>query len=223
MKDPYYSRLEVSNSDLSWLQNQLNPRNLPDPTEAYRFGSLIDAMITEPERVDFTFRKLYNEQYTPEDFERAEKMKHAFLSDSFCRELLTVSSFQTRMTERVQLTYNGFDFALKMRCKWDLWFAPIRSGADIKSTAATSQAQFEAAVNHFDYDRQRAVYMTIAGADKDVLIGISKVNYKIYKVFINRQSELYRSGMDKFSYLAWKWFMMFGEDKAAMKNEIQNS
>ena len=50
--DTYYSRTEVSNSDLTELKNLLYPRaQYGDKEKAFRFGTLLDALITEPERV----------------------------------------------------------------------------------------------------------------------------------------------------------------------------
>lgn len=86
-------------------------------------------------------------------------------------------------------------------------------GGDIKSTSATTQAQFESAVRQFDYDRQRFFYMNIAGSDKDVLIGISKENFRVFKVFIKRGDELWESGRQKCMELAFKYWTMFGDLK----------
>ncbi|MDR1348293.1 MAG: PD-(D/E)XK nuclease-like domain-containing protein [Prevotellaceae bacterium] len=208
--DAYYSRKEVSNSDLSALKQMLFPREMPDPTNAYRFGNLIDAMITEPERVDFFKRTVDDIQFTVEDFERAECMKRAFFADEFCRTLAERASGQEVMTRCRKFNYSGYGFELDTRCKWDLWRSDWGWGGDIKSTAATTQSQFEAAAKFFDYDRQRAWYMDIAGSDRDILIGISKVNFKVFKVAINRQSELYRQGFQKYNELAFKWHLIYG-------------
>ena len=52
MQDTYYQRSEVSNSDLTELKNLLYPRTqYGDKEKAFKVGSLIDAMITEPEKV----------------------------------------------------------------------------------------------------------------------------------------------------------------------------
>jgi hypothetical protein len=52
-QDPYYSRPEVSNSDLSALKNYFMPKDyVMDVTAAYRFGNLIDSLITEAHRCD---------------------------------------------------------------------------------------------------------------------------------------------------------------------------
>ena len=63
--DSYYNRTEVSNSDLTELKNLLHPRQqFGDKEAAFRFGNLVDAIITEPERVDYYHFKVNDEQYT---------------------------------------------------------------------------------------------------------------------------------------------------------------
>ena len=209
----YYQRTEVSNSDLSWLKNQLFPRDMPDPTNAYKFGSLIDAMITEPDRVDYFKRTLDDEVYSVEDFQKAEAMKRSFWADEFSKLIADNADGQKQMTKYLPMNYKGFDFALNVRCKWDLWKSDWGWGGDIKSTTAETQKQFEDACRHFDYDRQRAWYMDIAGSQRDVLIGISKKNFKVFKISINRDSAFYKDGKEKYLSLAFRWYMMFGENK----------
>jgi len=211
--DTYYFRHEVSNSDLSWLKNQLYPRVMPDTTNAFRFGNLIDAMITELHRVDFYKKTLDGEQCDIAEFERAEAMKKAFLQDNFCQLIYTNAAGQKVMTRRLQMNFRGIEFYLNARCKWDLWRTDWGWGGDIKSTTAETQRQFEDAARYFDYDRQRYYYMRISKAERDVLIGISKKNFKVFKIFINRNTSFYKDGERKCSELAFKWNTMFGEDK----------
>lgn len=216
LQEDYFQRREVSNSDLSWLKLELlSSAERRDFTNAYRMGSLIDAMITSPEMINvFKFQLIDTahgkiEQYTQEEFQLCNKMKQAFRQDEFCKNMLRQSTGQMVKNAPVDLNYCDFDFTMHMRCKYDLWSDILGWGGDIKSTTATSQKQFEDAVRYFDYDRQRAVYMTISGADKDMLIGISKVNYKIFKVPITRDCELFRSGMEKLNSLAFRWWTLF--------------
>jgi len=211
MKDKYYERSEVSNSDLSWLKQQLYPRDMPDPTESYKFGTLIDCMLTEPHKVNYTSYQCDGEQYTPEDFERANRMRLAFLKDDFCRNLVENSTPQKVMTKVHEFEMNGFKYSLPLRSKWDIWLEAFWWGGDIKSTTATTQKQFIDAIYHFDYDRQRAFYMTIAGSQQDVLIGISKKNFKVFKVPIKRTDEMFKSGMEKVNELTFEWWKMFGD------------
>lgn len=211
MKDPYYDRPEVSNSDLSWLKNQLYPRDMPDPTEAYKFGTLIDAMLTESFKVNYSSLTCDGEKYTEEDFERANKMRLAFLKDDFCRNLVENSTPQKVMTKIQEFEMNGFKYSLPVRCKWDIFMDSFGWGGDIKSTTATTHKQFVDAIYHFDYDRQRAFYMTIAESNQDVLIGISKKNFKVFKVPIKRTDDMFKSGMEKVNELTFEWWKMFGD------------
>jgi len=213
MLDPYYSLPDVSNSDLSWLQQQLYPRDMPDPTSAYRFGTLIDAMITEPERVNTYNRTCDDEVYDADDFALAMEMRKAFYRDDFCRDMVVGASTQEVMRVYQPMTFNGMTFNLHKRCKWDLWRPDWGWGGDIKSTTAETQKQFEEACRYFDYDRQRAWYMDIAGSDRDILIGISKKNLRVFKLPITRQTPFFKDGQQKMLNLAYRHFLMFGEWK----------
>lgn len=211
VKDPYYERDEVSNSDLSWLKKYwLQQDVIYDIEKAYRFGTLIDCMITEPDKVNYFNRTCAHYQYTFEEFETAEHMKKEFWKNELCRSILAQSQTQVVMTERNQkIFHEGYTFFLPVRCKWDLWIPGLKWGGDIKSTTATTQKQFEEAVRHFDYDRQRAWYMDIAGSNQDLLIGISKVNFKIFQVPIRRDDALFKSGKEKYQEIAFKyWYLL---------------
>lgn len=210
VRDSYFDRSEVSNSDLSWLKLQfMSEQEQRDFTNAYRMGNLIDAMITEPHRLDYFRFTLDDAQYTAEEFHLCEQMKLSFRRDEFCKNLLKQSTGQKVMSELVTLNYEGFAFVMKMRCKYDLWSDILGWGGDIKSTTATTQKQFEEAVRYFDYDRQRVVYMCISKAPRDMIIGISKVNFKIFKVPVKVGSEVYHSGKEKLSELGFKWWYLF--------------
>lgn len=208
--DPYFGRSEVSNSDLTWLRNY----NLPDEDQvfkekAYKFGTLIDAIVTEPFKVDYFNFRVEELQYSEEDFEKAIEMKKAFYKDPLANHILKQSDMQKVMIKKRSFKYDEIDFELPVRCKWDLWMDGLGWGGDLKSTTATTQKQFEEAIRYFDYDRQRAWYMDIAGSDQDILIGVSKVNFKVFKVPIRRGDELYETGFKKYNELAFKWWALF--------------
>lgn len=213
--DKYYSRPEVSNSDLSQLKKDLYGRDDDfDPVHAYAFGNLIDAMITEPEKVDYFKFRIEGLEYafTEEQFDMANKMHKAFMKDELAMKMLKASEMQKVMVvPEMQFDNFGISFTLPVRCKWDLWMPGFGWGGDIKSTTATTQSQFEEACRFFDYDRQRWWYMNIAGSKQDVLIGISKVNQKIFKLPIKRGDDFWKSGQEKALNLAFKYWKMFGE------------
>ena len=76
--DTYYDRPEVSNSDLTALKELLHPRlQFGNREEAFRFGSLVDAIITEPARVNYYRLTVDDVQYTEEEFRHAREMYKA--------------------------------------------------------------------------------------------------------------------------------------------------
>ena len=81
--DEYYQRSEVSNSDLTELKNLLHPHmQFGDKEAAFRFGSIVDAIITEPSRVDFLHMTIDGEQCSEEEFRHAREMQRALRAEA---------------------------------------------------------------------------------------------------------------------------------------------
>ena len=212
--DEYYNRSEVSNSDLTELKNLLHPRlQFGDKEAAFRFGTLVDAVITEPERVNFYRFTVDDVQYTEDEFRHAQEMHKSLRmearKDHFLAKVLEMAETQRCMVNRQQkFEYGGFPFTLDTRCKWD-WFLPVMNfGGDLKTTFATTQKQFDEAVEFFDWDRSRAWYMDIAGSDRDFIYAISKQNGCVFKKFINRGDEIYNRGKEKYEELAFQYWCL---------------
>lgn len=210
--DEYYQRDEVSNSDLTALKELLHPRlQFGNREEAFRFGSLVDAIITEPDRVNWYRLTVDDEQYSEEEFRHAREMQRSLKaearSDRFLAYVLRNAETQKFMVHSSQqFEYCGFPFSLPTRCKWDWWLGSF--GGDLKTTTASTQREFEDALDHFDWDRSRAWYMDIAGSDCDFIYAISKKNCKVFKKFIKRGDAIYNAGRDKYEYLAFQWWCM---------------
>lgn len=210
--DAYYLRSEVSNSDLTELKNILHPRmQFGDKEAAFRFGSLVDAIITEPARVDYYRFTVDDEQYSEEEFRHAGEMLKSLRMearhDEFLFRVFGYAETQKFMVNKAQqFTYCGFPFSLDTRCKWDWWLGSF--GGDLKTTFAATQQQFEEAVDFFDWDRSRAWYMDIAGSDKDFIYAISKKNGKVFKKFIRRGDEVYNRGREKYEELAFQYWCL---------------
>lgn len=212
VRDPYYDRPEVSNSDLTDLDKLLSNRvDEYDPTEAYAFGALLDCSITEPEKVDYYKLTCAGYQHTRQDFELAEAMKKAFYRDPFCKIMAENSEFQkVGIYPGFPIEFDGYEFTLDVRCKFDLYAKPkLKMSGDIKSTTSTTEKQFRAAIEHFNYDRQAAWYMDIEDIGHNMIIGISKVNKQVFKVPVDRNSDLYKSGRAKYRDLAFKYWTLF--------------
>ena len=210
----YYSRPEVSNSDLTQLKNLLHPRLQDgDREEAFRFGSLVDALVTEPNRVNRYRFTVDDVQYTEDEFEHATQMLRALRSearrDAFLAKVLETADTQRCMfNKRQQFQYGGFSFSLDTRCKWDWFLTPYGFGGDLKTTFASTQKEFDEAVDFFDWDRSRAWYMDIARSDRDFIYGISKKNGCVFKKFINRDDAIYKRGREKYEELAFQYWCL---------------
>jgi hypothetical protein len=213
----YRSFPAVSNSDLSWLQKYWLPENKwIDLVSAYANGTLIDAMITEPDRLDYFKKRVAGEdyQYSSDEFERAKEMKKAFYKDAFCAAFVKQCKFQhISYNPSFPISFDGIDFTLPAKCKWDLFRPDIDLSGDIKSTACTTQKQVEEALRYFEYDRSRAWYMDLENRNNDILIFISKVNFKIFKVPIKRNDSIYKDGKAKYQELAFKFWYLFNQEK----------
>lgn len=213
--DSYYLRTEVSNSDLTELKNYLYPRTqYGDKEKAFKFGTLVDALITENERVHYSKRMVDDVTYSREDFELGLAMREALRKearkDEFLRAVLSNSDTQKFMVNKSQrFLYGNFEYTLDTRCKWDWWLPSFGFGGDLKTTFAESQNQFNEAIDFFDWNRSRAWYMDIAGSQQDFIYAISKKNLKIFKAFIRRDDDTYKRGKEKYDELAFKWWMLF--------------
>lgn len=210
----YYERSEVSNSDLTELKNLLHPRpQFGDKEAAFRFGSLVDAIITEPDRVNYYQFTVDDVQYTEDEFRHAQEMYRSLrreaLGDAFLAKVLEIADTQRCMVNKQQqFEYGGFVFTLDTRCKWD-WFLDLFGfGGDLKTTFASTQKEFDEAVDFFDWDRSRAWYMDIAHSDRDFIYGISKKNCCVFKKFINRDDSIYNRGREKYEELAFQYWCL---------------
>ncbi|MBT9873775.1 hypothetical protein GPL06_13325 [Bacteroides salyersiae] len=212
--DSYYLRTEVSNSDLTELKNYLYPRTqYGDKEKAFKFGTLVDALITENERVHYGKRMVDDVTYSREDFELGIAMREALRKearkDEFLAAVLSNSDTQKFMVNKSQrFLYGNFEYTLDTRCKWDWWLPDFGFGGDLKTTFAESQNQFNEAIDFFDWDRSRAWYMDIAGSQQDFIYAISKKNLKIFKAFIRRDDDTYKRGKEKYDELAFKWWQL---------------
>lgn len=212
--DSYYLRTEVSNSDLTELKNYLYPRTqYGDKEKAFKFGTLVDALITENERVHYSKRMVDDVTYSREDFELGLAMREALRKearkDEFLRAVLSNSDTQKFMVNKSQrFLYGNFEYTLDTRCKWDWWLPSFGFGGDLKTTFAESQNQFNEAIDFFDWDRSRAWYMDIAGSQQNFIYAISKKNLKIFKAFIRRDDDTYKRGKEKYDELAFKWWQL---------------
>lgn len=198
----YYDHPYVSNSDFTALKLELYPSFVPDYSAALHFGILFHALLLEPDTVDHIRRSVRDAEYTADDFAAAKRMRDTVKADRFCEMLLR------RCDKEVEMYNQGTVFGevrLDTRRKYDVWDPLVNWGGDFKSTTATTPQAFLAALQRFDYDRSRVFYAKGSGAVKDVVIGVSKVNFKIFPVFMREGCPLWQSGEAKCNELAVKY------------------
>lgn len=212
--DAYYGRPEVSNSDLTKLKELLHPGLVfPGREAAFRFGTLVDAIITEPERVNFYRNTVDGEQYDAQEFQHALDMRKSLLAearrDGLLARVLGVADNQHVSVRHGQpFEYCGFPFTLDTRCKWDWWLEDFKFGGDLKTVSARTQKEFDEAMDTFDWDRSRAWYMDIVGSDRDFIYAISKQTGEVFKKFIDRGDATYQRGREKYEELAFQWWCL---------------
>ena len=220
MTDPYYSRSEVSNSDLTSLKLQLHPQldfvKPKDKKKAFHLGTLVDGLVTEPKNCNHFRYLVGDEKYTKEEWEwgkkQLEKLRKASTKDQFLAFVLANAVGQKVFSNQSQHFDVGcYSFSLPTRCKFD-WHLGL-FGGDLKTVTATTQDQFEAAVDFFDWDRSRAFYMDLTHSidprlgNQDFIYAVSKTTNKVFFKKIIRDDETYLRGKEKYLELAFKYWL----------------
>lgn len=204
----YFDLPAVSCSDLKGLQKIYNAAPPQDSSAVFRFGSLVDALLTEPWRLHG--RVLIDEndkeiEYSISDIDLAREMVKYCLSDPIVKIMLMGAVYQAIIVQTMQISYQGIDFEITGRCKFDLLNPGLNEGIDYKTTSCTSKESFIKSIFHFGYDMQAAWYMDLTGTNRHWIIGISKKTKQIYKYVIQRDDEAYKSGRQKYLFWAFKW------------------
>ena len=228
-RDPYYSRTEVSNSDLTALKEMIHPSPIMgDRDKAFRFGTLFDALVTEPARVNHYTLTVDDTLYSSDDFRLATEMhrslrltaRHDPLLDRVLREADTQC---VMIRQAQQFAYGPLTYTLPTRCKWDWWLPSLLFGGDLKSTAAATQAEFDEAVDRFDWDRSRAWYMDIARSDRDFIYAVSKRNCRVFRLLVERDEPIYTAGRDKYEELAFQYWLIHSTFSASPTSTVAAS
>lgn len=222
MVDNYYSQHGyVSNSNLSQLQVILGerPEIGGDKQAAYDFGNLIDALITEPDLVDTVSKTVITADGTLAHFDdatfsRAMDMRRDALAHPTMSLLVKNLEFQVVVKlERFEIKTEYAHFGLPVKIKMDGLARRLQTGCDLKSTVATSQRAFYESLFFFEYDRQCAWYMDIAGLQRFWFVGVGKKKGKDGKhpIFfhpVERGDDFYNSGRAKYQRLAELYHQM---------------
>jgi hypothetical protein len=208
----YFDLPEVSSSDLGALKREYYglPDNREQLEEIFNFGSLVDAMLTEREKLDYLTLGLRQENgfyiyYTYDTWRRAEVLAEAARKDPVIGRMLDWMVGQYIFRRTLSFDYQGDEYKIRARCKFDLLAKKLLTGLDFKTTACTTQKQFEESIDFFDWDKQASYYMDISKNNYHWIVGISKKNDKIFKYAIERGDAMHKRGADKYSVWAYRW------------------
>mgnify|MGYP003596767992 CR=1 FL=1 len=114
-------------------------------------------------------------------------------------------SFQTEIYEDNFIFDNlpGVGFKAKLDLFLKGWVI------DLKTTACTSQQQFEASCEMFGYFRQMILYMILTKSKKSTIIGVSKKKpYNVFIVNFDENHPLYKSNYDTIKELIFKYIFL---------------
>lgn len=207
----YFTHPYCSNSTLSAMAYDLGLKARPggDVYEAYRIGSLFDAVVTEPALLDLIQMSINGTEYkfTKSEYENCRKMKAALKANGLYRSMIKCNPELQREIyfENMPFSYDGFDFSMNMRGKLDFFVPGMVS--DLKSTDTTTQNSFEAACEQFEYWRQMVLYCRMSGVNMASIFGVSKINKKVFHVMIRRGDDRWNIGEKQLNELAFKYYL----------------
>ena len=190
MTDPYYAyshhngHLVLSNSLLSSRLGELEGRPEMDPKKAenYRFGSLFHQALLEP-----AMRVL-------DTANERDYMLVSQMIKSCYKELGTAFFFGKQIKK--EHAYIWRMYGKWWKCKIDHRIGQVVN--DFKTTAATSQEEFERNANLFNYDRQCFIYMQGTKTSEMNLIGVGKsAPHDLYFMQVTRGDAIFESGREK--------------------------
>jgi hypothetical protein len=209
--EEYFDLPYASNSGVKEAEKILGTGNFEEyvQTHSYYHGSALDALLTEPECIATKdMSEVQRQTLLP--------MARSIQADDTYKRLFhpDVGGEVQAVIVNLELPINvdGMPVTIPGKCKFD-WFNPgrvVNFGGDLKTTEASTQEQFESAAKWFHYPQQAAWYMDVSETDRFAFIGVSKKNFRIFKIFIKRGDPLYLSGREKYLRDSASWFKLNG-------------
>lgn len=187
----YFDHGNISNSDLKKMRERLGlTRPAPMNLELiFAFGSLFHKSILEPNLVT-------DEEKRKDDYPLAQEMSKTFWRDPFCRDFAMAPDF--RREHEFYDTLEVAGMRIDAKCKADGYREKRKFFLELKSTACTSQKDFEAAMIDLDYDQACAHYMLTSKCDVALIAGISKKKPdRLFRRIVKKYDDWYLNGEQK--------------------------
>lgn len=207
MSDSFYFEHEsASNSQLKNLRKLYNGKTL-EISEAlgktFNMGSIVDSYLTDKGAIV--------PGVTKEQEELAVEIVHFMQSDPLIKILLEYMVGQVRFFKLLRFTYDGTEYTIRARVKFDGYCQRFKIAVEYKTTACTTQKAFEESIDFLDYDQGAAFYMDVASQsertriDRIFIIGICKSSRQLFKFAIERGDAVYERGRAKYSFWCFHW------------------
>ncbi len=179
--EKYFLQKEfVSNSFLKSISGKPMPKNIE---RIFEFGNLVHALIFEPAKADVN----------DPDYDLAEMMKKTFYTDWLCKNIMQYKSIKHE--HEFYRTVGG----IKRRCKADAWIREVGLIVEFKGLAVTNEKAFRQSLDTFDYDMGAAWYIDTIGANRELIIAVSKKNPKLlYRYMVQKGDDVYMRGREKY-------------------------
>lgn len=216
-------RVRISNSMLGEMKRlTLNEPDIMRFLKKYfNFGSLVDALITEPEKINtekmvFDNTTRYGSEILPikpEDLELAYRMQQALEQDEFGQYLTQYAKKLPFENDNFRVFSGDRVYSIDTSGELDLAAPAFKIAGDIKVTACRTQEEFVKKVIELNYPQQGSWYMDNKDIDQFVFCGLSKKSLnrksKLPEVFHFIQDKTapktqgynnYQIGVDSYSY-----------------------
>lgn len=156
-----------------------------DENQAIKIGNLIDALITQPDRINMFSKLFAGHIFSNDEYELINKMHHSFLNFIHASGIdLLIKHSQKQCKYSKVMTYQESDLHIQapMKCIYDIVTNDNTIGIDIKTTQATTKKAFINGLKYTDQDQSRYIYNSLSNLKNDYIIGISKI--KPYNCFL---------------------------------------
>lgn len=171
-------------------------------SKAFLFGSAYDSLITN-------VQEFSTEGLTEDEIKSLIPMRRTLNKCDTYKTLFRGRNCRSQLVcidKEKEFEIDGMNVKIPSKCKFDAFNDMLNIGADLKTTVAKKQLDFVNAAKFFGYDMQGAWYMDLAGIDRFIIFGISKVNYKMFIHSIKRGDEEYESGKKKYmDHIKYWW------------------
>lgn len=198
----YFDHRYASNSDLKELVARVECRDKLDNIDAiFDFGSAFHAGILEPHKADLSM-------LSAEEIELIGEMSKTFWKDKLCSEFVLTPDFR-----REHEYYRKQRFGIGARCKVDGESKRMGIILELKGLSVTTYKSFIESIYHLSYDQGAAWYLNVTSSEaimfrQKFFVGISKKQPdRLFKVLVDRNHDIYKSGEKKVKKAVGLWRM----------------